>query len=180
MLFFFPFHKAVFFNSHVQIWVGPSRRPSTKELMLLNCGVGEDSWETVGLQGDQTSPSWRKSFLNIHWKDWFWSWNSNTLATWCEQLTCWKRPWCWERLRAGEGATDDEMVGWHHQLNGYEFEWTLGVGDRQGGLACCSSWDCKALDTTEQLNWTYITEIKLISTNFEFMKSKYNNRITFL
>ena len=56
---------------------------STKELMLLNCGVGEDSWESLRLQWDQTSQSWRKSILNIHWKDWCWSWNSNTLVTWC-------------------------------------------------------------------------------------------------
>ena len=45
--------------------------------MLLNCGVGEDSWESLGLQGDPTSPSQKKSVLNIHWKDWCWSWNSN-------------------------------------------------------------------------------------------------------
>ena len=75
------------------------------ELMLLNCGVGEDSWESLGLQGDSASPSYRKSVLNIHWKDWCWLWNFNTLATWCEELTHWKRPWCWERLKAGgEGA----------------------------------------------------------------------------
>ena len=43
------------------------------------------------------------SVLNIHWKDWCWSWNSSTLATWCEELTHWKRPWWWERLKAGEG-----------------------------------------------------------------------------
>ena len=55
--------------------------------MLLNCGVGEDSWKSLGLQGDSTSPSWRKSVLNVYWKDWCWSWNSNTLATWCEELT---------------------------------------------------------------------------------------------
>ena len=45
----------------------------------------------------------KKSVLNIHWKDWCWSWNSNTLATWWEELTHWKRPWCWARLKAGEG-----------------------------------------------------------------------------
>ena len=45
------------------------------------------------------------------------------------------------------------MAGWHHQLNGYEFEWTLGVGDGQGGLACCDSWGCKESDATE-LNGT--------------------------
>ena len=55
--------------------------------MLLNCGVGEDSWESLGLQGDPTSPSSRQSVLNIHWKYWCWSWNSNTVATWCKELT---------------------------------------------------------------------------------------------
>ena len=73
--------------------------------MLLNCGIGEDSWESLGLQGDQTSQSSRKSVLIIHWKDWCWSWNSNTLLTWCEELTHWKRPWCQERVKArGEGG----------------------------------------------------------------------------
>ena len=48
--------------------------------------------------------------------------------------------------------TEDEMVGWHHQLNGCEFEQALGVGDGQGGLACCRSWGCKQLDISEKLN----------------------------
>ena len=48
-----------------------------------------------------------------------------------------------------KGTTEDEMAGWHHGLNGYEFEWTLGVGDGQRGLACCNSWGCKESDTTE-------------------------------
>ena len=59
------------------------------------------AWESLGQQGDQTSQSQRKSVLNMHWKDWCWSWNSNTLATWCEELTHWKRPWSWEKLKAG-------------------------------------------------------------------------------
>ena len=71
--------------------------------------VGEDSWESLGLQRDLTSPSWRRSVLGVHWKDWCWSWSSNTLATWCEELTRLKRPWCWERLREG-GEGDDR--GW--------------------------------------------------------------------
>ena len=80
--------------------------------MLLNCGFGEDSWESLGLQGDQTSQSSRKSILNIHWKDWCWSWNSFTFVTWWEEPTNWKRLWCWERLKVG-GERDDrgEMVG---------------------------------------------------------------------
>ena len=53
-----------------------------------------------------------------------------------------------------KGMTEDETAGWHHRLNGREFEWTPGVGDGQGGLACCDSWGCKESDTTEQLNWT--------------------------
>ena len=98
--------------------------------------------------------SQRKSILNTHWKDWCWSWSSNTLATWCSsEPTHWKRPWCQERLRAGgEGATEDEMVGWHHQLNGREFKQTLGDSEGQGGLACCSPWSRKESDTTERLN----------------------------
>jgi len=53
-----------------------------------------------------------------------------------------------------KGTTEDEMAGWHHRLDGREFEWTPGVGDGQGGLACCDSWGCKESDTTERLNWT--------------------------
>ena len=77
--------------------------------MLLNCSVGEDSWESLRLQGDPASPSQRRSVLGVHWKDWCWSWNSNTLATWSEELTHLKRLWCWERWRAG-GEGDDR--GW--------------------------------------------------------------------
>ena len=79
------------------------KKLSAKELLLLNYGVGEDSWESLGLQGGQISQFWRKSVLNIHWKDWCWSWNSNTWATWCEELIHWKRPWYWVRLKGGEG-----------------------------------------------------------------------------
>ena len=54
-----------------------------------------------------------------------------------------------------KGMTEDEMAGWHHRLNGHEFEWTLGVGDRQGGLVCLMWFmGCKESDPTEQLNWT--------------------------
>ena len=65
-----------------------------------------------------------------------------------------KDPDAGEDWRLGKGMTEDEMAGWHHWLDGHEFEWTLGVGDGQGGLACCSSWGLKESDMTEQLNWT--------------------------
>ena len=83
-----------------------------KAMMLLNCGVGEDSWESLGLQGNQTSQSSRKSILNIHWKDWCWSWSVNTLATWWIEPTHWKRSWCWERLKAGGKGDDRGWDGW--------------------------------------------------------------------
>ena len=72
----------------------------------------EDSWESLGLKGDETSPSQRKSVLDIHWKDWCWSWNSNTLATWCEELTHLKRPWCWERLKVEREGGNRGWDGW--------------------------------------------------------------------
>ena len=80
--------------------------------MLLNCGAGEDSCELLGLQGDPASQSYRKLVPRIHWNDWCWSWNSNTLSTWCEELTHWTRPWCWARLKAGgEGDNRELTVG---------------------------------------------------------------------
>ena len=79
----------------------------------------------------------------------------NILATWCKDRLIEKVPdagkdWGQEE----KGMTEDEIFGWHHLLNGHEFGWTLGVGDGQGGLACCNSWGRKELDTTERLNWT--------------------------
>ena len=59
------------------------------------------------------------------------------------------RDWRWEE----KGTIEDELVGWHHWLNGHEFGQTPGVGDGQAGLACCGLWGCKELDMTEQLSW---------------------------
>ena len=77
------------------------KKAEHQELMLLNCGVREDSWESLGLQGDPTSPFWRRSTLGFLWREWCWSWNPSTLATSCEELTHGKRLWCWEGLGAG-------------------------------------------------------------------------------
>ena len=70
------------------------------------------------------------------------------LATWWEEMTHWKRPWHWERLRAREEATEDEMVGWHHWLNGHEWEETPADTEGQGRLACCIRWGSKETDMT--------------------------------
>ena len=128
--------------------------------MLLNCGVGEDSWESLGLQGDPISPSLRRSVLGVHWKDWCWSWNSNTLATWGEELTHLKRPWCWERLKAG-GEGDDRG------LNGCmasPTRWTWGWVDsgswwwtgRPGVLQFMGSQRVRH-DWVTELNWCVLT-----------------------
>ena len=143
----------------VELW----RKLSAKELVFLNCGVGEDSWESLGQQGDQTSQSWRKSSPEYSLEGWCWNWSSTTLATWCEELTHWKRSWCWKNWRQEEKVmmTEDEMIGWHHWLCGREFEQALGVGDGQGGVVCCSPWNRKELDMTEQLNWIKLNFVRL-------------------
>ena len=67
----------------------------------------------------------------------------------------WKDPDVGKDWRQEEkGTAEVEMVGWHHRLDGHGFGWTPGVGDGQGGVACCSSWGCRESDTTERLNWT--------------------------
>ena len=77
---------------------------------------------------------------------------------WPPHAKCWL---IWKDSDAGrdwgqeeKGTTEDEMAGWHHRIYGHEFEYTPGVGDGQGGLVCCDSWDHKESDTTERLNWT--------------------------
>ena len=66
-------------------WCDLAQHNHQENVHSLSNGTGEDSGESLGQQGDQTSPSQRKSTWNIHWKDWCWSWSSNTLATWCEE-----------------------------------------------------------------------------------------------
>ena len=70
-----------------------------------------------------TSPSLRKSVLGVHWKDWCWSWNSNTLATWCEELTHLKRPWSWERLKAGGEGENRGWYGWMASPTQWTWVW---------------------------------------------------------
>ena len=131
------------------------KRLNAKELMLFNCGVGEDSWESLGQHGDQTSQSQRKSTLNNHWKDWSWSWSSSTLATWYEELTLWKRPWCWERLKAGGEKVNREWDNWMASPTQWTWVWaSLGVGEGQGSLEWCYPWGYNELDTIEGLNNT--------------------------
>ena len=135
--------------------VGLWRKLSTNKLMLLNCGVGEDSWESLGLQGDPPVYSEGDQPWDFYGRN---DTKAETPVLWPPHGKSWLigkasdagRDWGQEE----KGTTEDEMAGWQYQLDGREFEWTLGVGDGQGGLACCNSWGHKELDMTEQLNWT--------------------------
>ena len=98
-------------------------RLSAEELMLSNCGVGEDSWESLGLQGDPTSPFWRRLALGFLWKEWCESWNSSTLATSCQELTHWKRLWGWEGLGAGGEGDNRGWNGWMASLTRWMWVW---------------------------------------------------------
>ena len=118
-----------------------------------NCGVGEDSWESFGLQGDPTRvhPKGDQSWVFLGRTDV----EAETSILWLPDANSWliwKDPDSGKDWRQEKGMTEDEMVGWHHPLNGHEFGWTPAVGDGQEGLACCGSWGCKESDTTEQLN----------------------------
>ena len=97
----------------------------------------------------------KRSVLSVHWKDWCWSWNFNTLATWCKELTHLKRPWCWERLRAGGEGDDRGWDGWMASLTQWTWIWVnSGSWWWTGSLGVCSSWGCKESERTEWLNWT--------------------------
>ena len=120
--------------------------------------TGEDSWEFLGQKRDQTSQSQSKSMLNIHWKDWCWSWSSNTLATWYKELTHWKRPWCWEILKAWGEGDDRGWDGWMASPIRWIWVWVnSGSCWWTGRLGCCSPWGNKESDMTERLNWRYIS-----------------------
>ena len=153
-------------NARVGLW----RKLSAEELMLLNCGVGEDSWESLGLQGDPTSPFWRRSALDFFGRN---DAEAETPVLWPSNAKSWHigkdpddgRDWGQER----KGTTEDEMAGWHRRLDGHESQWTPGVGDGQGGLACCDSWGCKDSDTTERLIWSdLILSILYLNRIFAF------------
>ena len=123
--------------------------------MLLNCGLGEDSWESLGLQGERTAnPKGNQPWIFIGRTDA----EAETPILWQPDAKNWllgKDPDAGKDWRQEEkGTTEDEMVGWHHRLKGHEFEQAPGIGDGQGSLSCCSPWGCKELNMTEWLNWT--------------------------
>ena len=124
--------------------------------MVLNCCVGEDPWESLWLQGDLIGPFWKRSALGFLWKN---DAKAETTVLWPPHAKSWLtgkdfdagRDWGQEE----KGRTEDEMAGWHHWLDGRGSEWTPGVGDGQGGLACCYSWGHRVRhEWATELNWT--------------------------
>ena len=108
-----------------------------------------------------------KSTLNIHWKDWCWSWSSNTLATWCEEPTHKKRPWCWERLRAGGEGDDRGQDGWMGSLTQWTWVWASsrrwwrtgkpGVLQSMGSQRVGHNW---ASEEQKQLLFNHLLQLK--------------------
>ena len=161
------FHKCISISHHglVKAMVFPVvmygceswtvKKAERWRLMLLNCGVGEHSWESldckeiqpVHSKGDQPWDFFGRNGAKAetpvlrppHTKSWLIGKDSDAGRDWGQEE---------------KGTTEDEMAGWHHRLDGRESEWTPGVGDGQGGLACCDSWVREESDTTERLSWT--------------------------
>jgi len=155
--------KAMFFLwSCVDVRVGLWRRLSAKELMLLNCGVektlespldckeiqpvhseGDQPWDFFGRNAAkaETSVLWP-----LYAKSWLIGKDSDAGRDWGQEE---------------KGTTEDEMAGWYHWFDGQESEWTPGVGEAQGGLACCDSWGRKESDMTERLIWSDLMLVSL-------------------
>ena len=141
--------------------------------MLFNCGVREDLESPLDCK--EIQPVHPKGYsleypeysvLNIHWKDWCWSWNSNTLATWCEELTHWKRPWCWKRLKA-EGEGDDRgWDGWMASLIQWTWVWAssrnLWWTGKPGLLQSMGS---------QRVRHGWVTELKRYSYSFQILET---------
>ena len=160
----------VFSNSHVWMW-----ELDYKESWVLK------NWcfWTVVLEKTLESPLDCKEIQSVHPKG-NRSWvfirrtdaEAETPVLWppdVKNWLIWKDPDAGKAWRQEKGTTEDEMVGWHHRRNGRESEQSLGVGDGQASLVCCSPWGCKELDTTERLDWT--EEARRI---FWIYKDEYN------
>ena len=110
-------------SSHVWMWQSDYKESWVPENWCFWTVVLEKTLESpLDCKEIQRVHSKGNAVLNIHWI-FSWSWNSNTLATWCEELTYWKRPWCWERLRAGGEGDDRGWYGWMVSLTWWKWVW---------------------------------------------------------
>ena len=111
-----------FSSSHVWIWELDHKDSWAPKNWFFTTVVMEKTQKSLGQQGDPTSQSYRRSVLNIHWKDWWWSWSPNTLAAWCKEMTQ-KRSWCWERLKAGGEGDDRGRDDWMASPRQWTWVW---------------------------------------------------------
>ena len=136
----------------MDVRVGLWRKLSAEELMLLNCKTLESPLNCKEIQ--PVHPKGDQSWVFIGMTDA----EAETPILWPPHAKSWligKDPGAGRDWGQDEkGTTEDEMIWRHHLLDGHEFEWAPGVGDGQGGLACCDSWGHKESDVTERLNWT--------------------------
>ena len=148
------------------------RKLSAKELMLLNCGVGETHESPLDCKEIQpVHPNGDQSWVFIGRTDV----EAETPILWppdAKSWLIWKDPDAgkdWEQEE--KETTEEEIVGWHHWHDGHGFGWTLEVGDGQGGLVCCGSWGHKESDMAERLNWT---EYSLRNIKMYIKKQRYH------
>ena len=111
-----------FSSSHVCMWELDYKESWALKNWCFWTLVLEKTFESP-LDYMEIQPIHPKAVLSVHWKDWCWSWNSNTMATWCEELTHLKRPWCWERLKAGGEGDDRGWDGWMTSLTQWTWVW---------------------------------------------------------
>ena len=145
------------------VWSLGQQDPLEKEMATHSSTLaGKIPWteehgrlQSMGSQ--RVRHDWTTSLTHslTHSLTWCWSWNSNPLATWCKELTHWKRPWGYERLKAGGEGDNRGWDGWMASPTQWTWVWgSSGVGDGQGSLVCCSQWCHKESDMTEGLNGT--------------------------
>ena len=153
----------------MDVRVGLWRKLSAEKLMLLNCGVGEDSRESLGLQGDPTSPSWRRSVLGVHWKDWCWSWNSQYFGHLMWRIdslektlmlggTGGRRRRGWQRMRWLDASQTRWTWVW---VNSWSWWWT----GRPGMLRFMAS-QRVGHDWATELNWLDTNSFSFLINNF--------------
>ena len=106
-----------FSSNHVWIWTIKKAKSQRTDAFELWC------WRRL-FRVPWTERRSNQSILNIHWRDWCWSWSSKSLATWCEEPTHWKWPWCWERSKAGREGDDRGWDGWMASLTWWPWVWT--------------------------------------------------------
>ena len=174
--------KLCFFQqSSMDVRVGLQRKLSTIELMLLNCGVGWRRLSRILWTARKANQSiLKETSPNIHWKDWCWSWSSNTLATWCEELTHLRRPWFWERLKAGREGANGGWDGWMASPTQWTWVWASSWSwwwtGKPGVLQSTGSWTV-GHNWTEACDMHKLTEVSSLPCEVDNFQTDLKNHL---